>query len=301
MIEVQNLTKRYGSLTALQGLSLRAEAGSVYGLVGYNGAGKTTLLKCAMGIYKPEEGRVTVDGEDVYDNANRKRDMFLVPDEPFFLPQATLARMARFYRGFYPRWNQGTFDKLTGVFHLDADKRLHGFSKGMQKQASIILALSTHPKVLLLDELFDGLDPVMRNLVRQLVMELIGGSDTAVILSSHNLRELEDLCDHIGVINHQHIVYDNTIYDLRRSRCQYRVVLSADAQWQDFAALPCANLKLSGRVLTFLCRGQEEAIDSQLAQFAPALVEKLPLTLEELFLDEMEVGEYDFSGIFDGE
>ncbi len=301
MIEVKNLTKRYGDFTALQGLSLRAERGSVYGLVGYNGAGKTTLLKCAIGMYKPEEGKVLVEGEDVFDNAQRKRDMFFVPDDVFFLPQATMARMARFYRGFYPCWNQSTFDKLTKVFQLDPDKRINGFSKGMQKQAAIIVALSTHPKYLLLDELFDGLDPVVRNLVRQLLMEIISGHDTTVILSSHNLRELEDLCDHIGVINRQHIVYNSSIHDLRSSRCQYRVILPADAKEEDFTPISCAKLKLSGRVATFLSRGDEATIDGMLAALSPVLVEKLPMTLEELFLDEMEVGEYDFSGLFDGE
>jgi ABC-2 type transport system ATP-binding protein len=299
MIEVKNLAKRYGAFTALQGLSLKAGPGSIYGLVGYNGAGKTTLLKCAIGMFKPEEGRVLVEGEDVFDNAEIKRKMFFIPDELFFLPQASLLRMARFYSGFYPNWSEATFEKLVELFKLDPKARINGFSKGMQRQAAIILGLSTHPKYLLLDEIFDGLDPVMRNLSRQLLLEAIAGYGTTVIISSHNLRELEDLCDHIGVINSKHIVYDSSIEDLRSSRRQYRVVLAGPASPEAFEAMGCTKLKIDGRIATFVARGPEGDTDSALAAMSPVFVEKLPMTLEEIFLDEMEVGEYDFSGIFE--
>jgi ABC-2 type transport system ATP-binding protein len=301
VIEVKNLTKRYGAFTALQGLSLKAEPGSVYGLVGYNGAGKTTLLKCAIGMYRPEAGKVLVEGEAIYDNAEMKKKMFFIPDDLFFLPQATMERMAAFYRGFYPHWNQVTFGKLTRLFRLDPKVRINGFSKGMQRQAAIILGLSTHPKYLLLDELFDGLDPVMRDLARQLLLEIIAGNETTVIISSHNLRELEDLCDHIGVINSKHIVYDSSIEDLRGSRRLYRAVLPTEALPEDFANIDCGKLKINGRIATFISRGPEVKTDYMLSALAPVLVEKLPMTLEEIFLDEMEVGSYDFSGIFDGE
>ncbi len=299
MIEVKNLTKRYGRFTALQELSLRAKPGSIYGLVGYNGAGKTTLLKCMIGMFKPEEGRVLVEGENVYDNAAMKRTMFFIPDELFFLPQATMERMAAFYRGFYPNWNGQTFEKLTKLFKLDPKARIHGFSKGMQRQAAFILGLSTGPKYLLLDELFDGLDPIMRNLVRQLLLEAIAECETTVVVSSHNLRELEDLCDHIGVINSRHIVYDNSIEALRNSRRQYRVVLADGTPADALDALDCTKLRLSGKVATFIARGSEEDTDRALAELGPVFVEKLPMTLEEIFLDEMEVGEYDFTGIFE--
>lgn len=299
MIEAKNLTKRYGKFIALQSLSLKAEPGSIYGLVGYNGAGKTTLLKCMIGMYRPEEGKVLVEGEDVYDNAEMKRSMFFIPDELFFLPQATMERMAAFYRGFYPNWNGQTFEKLTKLFKLDPKARVQGFSKGMQRQAAFILGLSTGPKYLLLDEVFDGLDPIMRNLVRQLLLEAIAGSGITVVVSSHNLRELEDLCDHIGVINSRHIVYDNSIEALRNSRRQYRVVLSDGTPAGALDALDCTKLRVSGKVATFIARGGEEETDRALAQLSPLFVEKLPMTLEEIFLDEMEVGEYDFTGIFE--
>lgn len=299
MIEVRNLTKRYGKFTALQGLSMKAEPASIYGLVGYNGAGKTTLLKCMIGMFRPEEGCVLVEGENVFDNAAAKRTMFFIPDDLFFLPQATMERMAAFYRGFYPAWNGQTFEKLAKLFGLDAKERINGFSKGMQRQAAITLGLATNPKYLLLDELFDGLDPIMRNMARQLLLEAIGGSGTTVVISSHNLRELEDLCDHIGVINSRHIVYDNSIEALRNSRRQYRVVLPEGAPAEALDAVGCTKLKINGRIATFIARGTEEETDRALAQVQPVFVEKLPMTLEEIFLDEMEVGEYDFSGIFE--
>ena len=298
MIEVKNLTKRYGAFTALQDVSLKAEPGSIYGLAGYNGAGKTTLLKCMIGMYRPEGGRVLVEGENVFDNAEMKRKMFFIPDELFFLPQATMERMAAFYRGFYPNWNQTTFEKLTKLFKLDPKKRVNGFSKGMQRQAAIILGLATNPKYLLLDELFDGLDPVMRNLARQLLLELIAGNDTAVVISSHNLKELEGLCDHIGVIDSRHIVFDSAVDDLMAARRHCRVVLAREATAEDFAAIPCSRLKLSGQVATFVARGPESDMDGALAALSPVLVEKTVMTLEEIFLEEMEVSEYDFTGIF---
>jgi len=299
MMEVKGLTKRYGNLTALQGLDMKAERGSIFGLVGYNGAGKTTLLKCMAGVYRPEEGRVLVDGENVWDNAEAKSRMFLIPDDLFFLPQASMNRMAAFYRGFCPLWSPQTFEKLAKLFRLDPSARVSGFSKGMQRQAAIVLSLSAHPKVLLLDELFDGLDPVARNLARQLLLEAVAGGSTTVVISSHNLRELEDLCDRIGVINGKRIVYESSIENLRASRRRYRVIFQNEITPEAFGGIVCAKLKTDGRVATFVARGGEGETDRALSALSPVFVEKLPMTLEEIFLDEMEVGEYDFSGIFD--
>jgi ABC-2 type transport system ATP-binding protein len=299
VIEARDLTKRYGKHTALQGLGMKAEPGSIFGLVGYNGAGKTTLLKCAIGMFRPEEGKVLVEGENVYDNAAIKRKMFFIPDELFFLPQASMERMAAFYRGFYPDWSQSTFTKLSGLFKLDTKARVGGFSKGMQRQAAFIFALSARPKYLLLDELFDGLDPAKRNLVRQLLLEAIAGNGMSVVISSHNLREMEDLCDRIGVINDRRIVYESSIEDLRGSRRRYRAIFQEPPAPEAFGSVGCAKLKVEGKVATFVARRDEGETDRALAQLSPVFVEKMPMTLEEIFLDEMEVGDYDFSGIFD--
>ena len=301
MIEVRNVTKRYGKFTALENLNLKVEKSSIYGLVGYNGAGKTTLLKTMMGIYNPDNGKVLVDGENVYDNALIRQTMVMIPDEIYFFPQASIADMSEFYRGFYPRWSDTIERKLVKVFGLNDKERILRFSKGMQRQVAIILALSTRPSYLLLDELFDGLDPVIRNTVRRLILETIAGTETTIIISSHNLRELEDLCDHIGIINNRHIVYDNSIEALRVQKTRYRVVLPQDASTADFTAISTKDIVRTGQVVTFVARESEADVDDKLRAHNPLLVEKYPLTLEELFLDEMEVKDYDFSGLFDEE
>lgn len=301
MIDVRNVTKRYGKFTALENLNLKVEKSSIYGLVGYNGAGKTTLLKTMMGIYNPDNGKVLVDGENVYDNALIRQTMVMIPDEIYFFPQASIADMSEFYRGFYPRWSDTIERKLVKVFGLNDKERILRFSKGMQRQVAIILALSTRPSYLLLDELFDGLDPVIRNTVRRLILETIAGTETTIIISSHNLRELEDLCDHIGIINNRHIVYDNSIEALRVQKTRYRVVLPQDASTADFTAISTKDIVRTGQVVTFVARESEADVDDKLRAHNPLLVEKYPLTLEELFLDEMEVKDYDFSGLFDEE
>ena len=301
MIEVRNVTKRYGKFTALENLNLKVEESSIYGFVGYNGAGKTTLLKTMMGIYNPDNGKVLVDGENVYDNALIRQTMVMIPDEIYFFPQASIADMSEFYRGFYPRWSDTIERKLVKVFGLNDKERILRFSKGMQRQVAIILALSTRPSYLLLDELFDGLDPVIRNTVRRLILETIAGTETTIIISSHNLRELEDLCDHIGIINNRHIVYDNSIEALRVQKTRYRVVLPQDASTADFTAISTKDIVRTGQVVTFVARESEADVDDKLRAHNPLLVEKYPLTLEELFLDEMEVKDYDFSGLFDEE
>ena len=189
--------------------------------------------------------------------------------------------------------------KLVQVFGLHDQERILRFSKGMQRQAAIILALSARPSYLLLDELFDGLDPVIRNTVRHLILEIIAGTETAVIISSHNLRELEDLCDHIGIINNRHIVYDNAIEALRTQKNRYRVVLSHEATPADFAAINLKNIECTGPVATFIALESEADTNDKLRALNPVLMENLPLTLEELFLDEMEAKDDDFTGLFD--
>jgi ABC-2 type transport system ATP-binding protein len=301
MIELRDVTKRYGKLTALEDVRLNVEKSSIYGLVGHNGAGKTTLLKIMMGIYRPDHGKVLVDGEHVYDNDVVRRTMVLIPDELYFIPQASIADMTKFYRGFYPHWSDAVARKLVKVFDLDEQARILRFSKGMQRQVAIILALSARPSYLLLDELFDGLDPVVRNTVRRLMLEIIAGTETTVVISSHNLRELEDLCDHIGIINHRHIVYDNAIETLRAQKTRYRVVLSREATVADFTAINLKDIVCTGQVATFVARESETGADEKLRQLNPVLLEKFPLTLEELFLDEMEAENHDFTSLFDEE
>lgn len=298
MIEVRNLKKQFGTFTAIEDFSCKIEDGSIYGLVGYNGAGKTTLLKTICGIYQTDGGRMLIDGESIFDNEKVKQRIFFVPDELYFLPQASLNRMAAFYRGFYPSWNDKTFQKLTDIFGLDRKARINSFSKGMRRQAEIILAMSSQPEILLLDESFDGLDPQKRNTFKKILIEYIAEKEATVVISSHNLRELEDLCDHIGLINGKKLVFSASLDDMRQNSNKFRVAFDKDVTEDDFKTISCKSLSLSGRVATFVSHSIPDDVKKSLEPLQPVLFETIPMTLEEIFLDEMEVKNYDFSDLF---
>lgn len=300
MIEVKRVTKKYGSFTAIEDLSCEFNKGSIFGLVGYNGAGKTTLLKTIIGVLKPEKGETVLDGENVFDNAEAKKRIFMVSDDPYIIPQASMKRMARFYKGFYPNWNNKLFKKLTGLFNLDVNKRMSGFSKGMQRQAFIIFALSAMPEYLLLDEAFDGIDPMMRDLVRQLMLEAMAERELGIIISSHNLRELEDLCDRVGVINGKRIVYNADIDDMRVNKNKYKAAFNESFEECTLNGLgiKSRNFKKDGKLVTFIADGSAEEITEKLSSCNPLLLETMPLTLEEIFLLEMEAKTYDFKDLF---
>ncbi|MDR3552871.1 MAG: ABC transporter ATP-binding protein [Clostridia bacterium] len=298
MICAKNLCKKFGDFTAIEDLSFTVEKSSIYGLVGYNGAGKTTLLKTIAGIYRPDGGKALVDGESIFDNEGMKRRMFFVPDDLYFLPQAGMNRMRNFYRGYYPGWSDKTYRRLVDIFGLDASKKINGFSKGMQRQAALILGLSTRPEYLLLDESFDGLDPAKRALCRQLLVEVMAEKEMCVLISSHNLRELEDLCDHVGFLNDRHIVYDCSLDDMRANKNKFRVAFKEKISEDAFAAIPHKNYTQSGNIASFVADGDAAAIEREIEKLNPALVESMPLTLEEIFLTEMEAKSYDFKGIF---
>ena len=297
MIHAKAVTKTFDSVKALDGLDMTVENASVYGLVGCNGAGKTTLLRAISGIYRVDSGEITIDGAAVFENAAVKRKLFFIPDEHYFLPQANLDRMAAFYRGYYPDWDNAVYSKLTALFGLDRKKHLSGFSKGMQRQAAIILALATRPACLFLDESFDGLDPVMRGLLKKLLLEYIAEKEASVVISSHNLRELEDLCDHIGLINEKKVTFESNIDDMRKSRSKYRVAFSEDIKEEAFTQIQHKGYRQEGRIVTFIAESTPET-EEKLRTLSPVLVESLPMTLEEIFMDEMEVRAYDVNNIF---
>ncbi len=299
MIELKNVKKTFGRVVALENLSCTVQKGSIYGLIGYNGSGKTTLLKIVAGIFKSDSGTVRVAGQDVFDNADVKQRIFLIPDEHFFISQATLHTMAAFYRGFYPNWSDNTYNRLTELFALDPAAKLNGFSKGMQQQAAIILALSTRPDYLLLDECFDGLDPLKRSLVRQLLTEFMAEKEMSVMISSHNIRELEDICDSIGLINKNRIIYDSSVDEMREKINKYRVVLPKDITPENFAGHQYKDLHIEGKVVTFVANGNTKDIKARMEILNPVLFDSIPLTLEEIFLIEMEEKDYDFTGLIE--
>ena len=298
MIEIREVTKKYGKFTAVDKLSMTVDKGSVYGLVGYNGAGKTTLLKTVAGIYRADGGSVTVDGVDVFDSADVKRRMFYVPDDLYFNYNSSIEKMAKFYAGYYPKFSFETLDKLCGVFKLDKTARINSFSKGMQRQAAMILGMSTLPEILLLDESFDGLDTAKRSLMDNMLIEYAADRECSIIVSSHNLHELTDICDHIALINGKRIVLDCSVDDISASRCKFRVVFADEKSREDFADFDIKRFDKDGKIVTLSLGGDPEENEKKLNAMSPLLVEKYPLTLEEIFLEEMEDTDYDFKEIF---
>ncbi|MBQ3006685.1 MAG: ABC transporter ATP-binding protein [Clostridia bacterium] len=298
MIEIKGVTKKFGSFTAIENLSLKVGNGSVYGLVGYNGAGKTTLLKTIMGIYKADEGSITVDGVETFDSPDIKKKMFFAPDDLYFEPYSTINKMAKFYSGYYPEFSFETLEKLCKVFGLDKDKRINSFSKGMQRQAELILAISSKPEIILFDENFDGLDPAKRNLFNKMIIEYVAETDSSVIISSHNLHELTDICDHIGLINGKRIVLDCSVDDISASRCKFRLVFADEKTEDDFKDIPYKKFNKDGRIITLSMAVDAEEGEEILRKLNPLMIEKFPQTLEEIFLDEMEGSDYDFKEIF---
>lgn len=297
MIEVKNLTKRFGDFTALQDISLTVDNGSVYGLVGYNGAGKTTLLKNISGIYKPEAGEVLFDGENVFNNEKKKEEIFFMPDDLYFSPYANMKKMADFYNGYYHRFDYVTFNRLVEAFGLDPKKRISGFSKGMQRQAEMVLALSTHPRLLLLDESFDGIDPQKRVLMKGLLKEAIKENGTSVIISSHNLQELENLCDHIGIINGKKISVTGAVDELSYGKTKFRLAFARDFTLEEFSNIKCENLIKDGQLAMFTVSGNTDEVEEQIKLLNPAVTEKISLSLEEIFMQEMEGVNYDYKSI----
>jgi ABC-2 type transport system ATP-binding protein len=297
LIEVKNLTKRYGKFTALQNISLSVDKGGIYGLVGYNGAGKTTLLKNISGVYKPEEGTVFFDSKPVFDNPKVKEKIFFIPDDLYFGTYANMNKMANFYNGYYSKFDYSMFKRLTAAFGLDPTKRINGFSKGMQRQAEIVLAMSTHPDLILLDESFDGIDPQKRVLIKGLLMEYINDFNAAVIISSHNLTELEDLCTDIGIINGKKIAITGKVTDLSFGKSKYRLAFNRPFTLDEFSGINCQNLKKDGQLAMFTVTGDSEEVQEQIKALNPAVIERINLSLEEIFLEEMEGGSYDFKNI----
>ncbi|MBS7362133.1 MAG: ABC transporter ATP-binding protein, partial [Oscillospiraceae bacterium] len=250
------------------------------------------------GVYKPEEGEVKIFGENIFDNSKIKQRIFYVPDDIYFEPNATIESMGKFYEGYYPRFDRHTMKKLSEVFGLDTKKRINGFSKGMQRQAEIVLAMSTMPEVILLDESFDGLDPAKRNLIKNLLLEYMAEQECSVIISSHNLHELADLCDHIALINGKNIVLDCSVDDISGSRCKFRLIFDRDIEESDFKDIDIKHFSRDGKIITISANGDIEENEKKLEAMKPLMLEKFPLTLEEIFLEEMEGSDYDFKDIF---
>lgn len=291
MIEVKELVKRFDGFAALDGATLTIPTGSVYGLVGPNGAGKSTLIRHLTGIYRQDGGTISVGGEDIWENAALKARMAAIPDDWYYFLQATVRDMMRFYRGFYPNFNMERYEKLKEVFSIDEKRVIRRLSKGMQKQVAFWLALCCMPEYLILDEPVDGLDPVMRRQVWSLVMGDVAERGTTVLVSSHNLRELEDVCDHVGIMDHGKVLLERSLVQLQDNMVKLQVVFQ-DGMDTVPPELPVLHASRVGRVHTLIMRMNAQEATERLMAYQPMLVDAVPLTLEEIFIYELGGADY---------
>ncbi len=291
MIEVKELVKRFDGFAALDGATLTIPTGSVYGLVGPNGAGKSTLIRHLTGIYRQDGGAISVGGEDIWENAALKARMAAIPDDWYYFLQATVRDMMRFYRGFYPNFNMERYEKLKDVFSIDEKRTIRRLSKGMQKQVAFWLALCCMPEYLILDEPVDGLDPVMRRQVWSLVMGDVAERGTTVLVSSHNLRELEDVCDHVGIMDHGKVLLERSLVQLQDNMVKLQVVFQ-DGMDTVPPELPVLHASRVGRVHTLIMRMNAQEATERLMAYQPMLVDAVPLTLEEIFIYELGGADY---------
>ena len=293
MIKIEQLSRTFGDIQAVKQISAEIKSGSIFGLIGSNGAGKSTFLRLLAGIYKPDLGQVLIDGEPVYENPQIKQRIFYISDDQYFIYNGTMTDMAKFLSGVYARFSMEKFKELSRMFKLDTQRKMNTFSKGMQKQAHIILALSCQPDYLFCDETFDGLDPVMRQAVKRLLADAVIEHNMTPIIASHNLRELEDICDHIGLLHQGGIVFEKEIDDLRLNIHKVQCAFRQPKQRKDFAALDVISLENRGSLSTMIVRGEREKTEAIIRSMEPLYSELIPLTLEEIFITEMEVLGYD--------
>lgn len=285
MIHTEELTKSFNTLKALDTLNMHVPKGSVYGLVGPNGAGKSTLIRHLSGVYRQDSGRVSIDGQPVFENSRLKRRIATISDNVYYFPQASIFTMKRFYASAYPAFDLRRFEKLREAFLLDEKKPLRRMSRGMQKQAAFWLTICQNADVILLDEPVDGLDPVMRRQIWSILMADVAESGTTVLVSSHNLRELEDVCDHVGILHQGRMLLERSLEALQSGVVKLQTAFEGDVAFpQDLNILHHAQ---TGRVHTLIVRDESGGARERLSALSPLFLESLPLTLEEIFIYEL--------------
>ena len=287
MIEVRDLVKTFDGFAALRGATLTVPKGAVYGLVGPNGAGKSTLLRHITGVFRQDSGEVVVNGVPVYENRHVKENIVSIPDDWFYYNQSTIREMAALYAGLYPRFDWERFERLRELFQLPEKKTIRRMSKGMQRQAAFWITISCLPEYLVLGEPVDGLDPVMRRQVWQVLLDDVAARGTTVLLSSHNLRELEDVCDHVGIMDKGKVLLERTLSDLQDTTVKLQVAYKTAEEPTLPAELQILHHSRVGRVHTYIMRGNSEEICRRMQITDPVLLEAIPLTLEEIFIYEL--------------
>ncbi len=298
MIEIKNLSKAFEKNFALKKLNFQVGDSSVFALVGSNGSGKSTLLRTISGVYQPTAGDVLIDGKPIFENPQLKDQVYFVADVPFFYNGTTLDNASNLLSKIYSGWSEETYLRLCSIFPIDRRGKLINMSKGMQRQASLILALSAKPKYLLLDEIFDGLDPVIRRLVKQLIINDVSDRGMSVIIASHNMRELEDICDHIAFLHRGNLVVEDDVDEIKTQVHKFHAAFDRDFDQNEIiGGLEILNIKRSGNLISFTAKGNKEDIEKIIKAQEPIFMESLPLTLEEIFMCEMEVAGYDIENI----
>ena len=291
MLEMKNVTKTFGKFKALDDLSMTVPKGSVYGLVGPNGAGKSTAIRLMTGIYRPDAGSITLEGMPVYENPVNKVRMGYIPDDIFYFPSASMEEMKSFYKGIYPQFDEELYNKLFEAFQLPRKGAIRRFSKGMQKQAAFHLSLCTRPEMLILDEPVDGLDPVIRRQVWSLILSEVAANGTTVLVSSHNLRELEDICDHVGIMDHGKMLLERSLQDMQGATHKLQLVGEVPE------GLDVLHESQTGRLKTLVVRGDAREISRKVSASAPVYFDVLPLSLEEIFIYELGGVNYEVKNI----
>lgn len=296
-VNVRNVDKSFGAKKAVSNVDLVITPGTLHGLLGSNGAGKTTFMKTLMGIYKPDSGEVLFDEKSIYENNEMKSEVIFIQDIPFFFASATLNKMAEFYRGIYPRWSEKRFQQLTRHFKLNPDQNLNALSKGMRRQASFILAISSRPKMMLLDEPFDGLDPIIRQQVKNLLLQDIAGHNMTVIASSHNLREMEDICDSVSIMHNGELLFNRDLSEIKGSHCKLQIAFNQLPDDDFFEDIGAVHKIVKGRIVTCIIKVDILDVEKKVTKYNPLMYDILPLTLEEIFTYEMGEKGYEISNI----
>ena len=291
MLKLNNITKTFGDFKALDNLTMTVPKGAVYGLVGPNGAGKSTAIRHLTGVYRPDSGDVLLENAPIWENPTAKARIGYIPDDIFYFPSASLEDMRKFYAGIYPNFDNALFERLYEVFNLPRKSPMRRFSKGMQKQAAFHLTLCTRPDVMILDEPVDGLDPVMRRQVWSLILSDVAERGTTVLISSHNLRELEDICDHVGIMDHGKMLLERSLADMQGATHKLQLV------GEPPEGLEVLHESASGRLKTLIVRGNVDEITAKVAAANPAYFDVLPLSLEEIFIYELGGVNYEVKNI----
>ena len=293
MIKAERVTKRFDDITAVDQVTAEIKEGNVFGLIGTNGAGKSTFLRMASGVLKPDEGSITIDGQPVWENPQVKARFFYISDDQYFFPNSTPQEMMQFYRQLYPAFDGKRFYHLLESFGLKKDRKIHTFSKGMKKQLSVICGICAGTDYIFCDETFDGLDPVMRQTVKSLFANDMEERNLTPVIASHNLRELEDICDHVGLLHRGGILLSRDLDDMKLNLHKVQCVLKPGMTAEDLKGLEIVRKDQTGSIYTLTVRGDQQAVTEYMEFCDPLFYELIPLSLEEIFISETEVAGYD--------